>query len=1171
MKNFIYLLCSIFLMATISASAQVYISEYSASNMNQFPDNYLKYEDWIELHNDSNSSVDISGWGLSDKQTNLLKWTFPEGTVMQPNSYLVVWCSGRDESDPDQLIFHTNYKLTQTKDNEFVVLSDETGFALESSILEITLLGHSRFRQGPDEEWKINTDPSVAFGPNMADSYNAYTQEPVISLEAGIYEGAQIVTIETDEEDITLRYSLNGDAPTTSSPVYSGPITVDETMIVKAQNFPNKPDMLPGKIAFATYFIDDSFTLPVFSIGADQLQELANGAGEIRPIGSIEYFTADGKLEAVSYGELNRHGQDSWALDHRSIDWVSRDEMGYNKAVDAKLFNYSERTEFQRFMMRASGDDNYPAINDGAHEGSAHVRDEYVHTLAQNGGMHMDLRALERVIVFLNGDYWGVYGLRERPADHDFTKYTYDQGKFDLHYLATWGNTWAEYGGQDAFDDWGDFRDFILNNDMGDPQNYQYVTDNMDVISLMDYMIINLACVSSDWMNYNTGWWRGLDEDGGHQKWGYILWDNDATFDYYINYSGVPNTDPDAQPCDISRIGNAMDNFFDNPSELPAEDPNDCLSIINGSCPYPADDPAFIGTILQDGFCCTGYWDGICQNLYDNYTGGGTGTGGAEDCQTILDGSSPYPADDWAFQIVIGQDGFCCDNDWDNICQDQYDDIIANNPGPFDPNDCITIINGTSPYEATDSIFLLVVEEDMSCCEVAWDEDCQALYDAFLIGPPDPADCPTIVNGTCPYDSEDEIFLQVIDYDSDCCDLDWDETCEDLYSLFEDRLPDDINECESIANGSSPYGSDDWIFANVVRQAPSCCQIEWDAYCQDIYDDIEQESQNVGDVGKHEKIFLKLQLENPEFAQLYYSRQADLMNTVFSCENMLNTLDSLIAIIEPEMPRQINRWGGTMSEWTNNVEDLRDFITERCTLIDDGLMDCFALEGPYPFTLIVEPEGAGQIGINTLTVNNFPYNANYFGNMITELTALPNNNSEGTGTFLNWESNNGSISSDNMSDISTSFELTQADTIIAYFDWEANIDTMDIDTMDIDTMDIDTMDIDTMDIDTMDIDTMDTGLSLQDQAAYLNIYPSPASDYVMVDYSIPGDVPVRLALYSTNGELIKVISTNMEVRPDTPYSTRIDLNELNLSSGMYYINMYYRDQKAGKRLIIMRE
>ncbi len=85
--------------------------------------------------------------------------------------------------------------------------------------------------------------------------------------------------------------------------------------------------------------------------------------------------------------------------------------------------------------------------------------------------------------------------------------------------------------------------DFILNTDMSIPGNYETAKDSLNMLSLIDYMIVNLNVVASDWLNYNTGWWRGRNPEGDHKKWGYILWDLDATFDYYINYSGVPNTE----------------------------------------------------------------------------------------------------------------------------------------------------------------------------------------------------------------------------------------------------------------------------------------------------------------------------------------------------------------------------------------------------------------------------------------------------------------------------------------------------------------------------------------------------------------------------------------------------------------------------------------------------
>jgi len=71
----------------------------------------------------------------------------------------------------------------------------------------------------------------------------------------------------------------------------------------------------------------------------------------------------------------------------------------------------------------------------------------------------------------------------------------------------------------------------------------------IDVTSLVDYILINSFVVCTDWINWNTSWWRGLDPSGSHLKWGYVLWDEDATFNHYINYTGVPNENPDADPC----------------------------------------------------------------------------------------------------------------------------------------------------------------------------------------------------------------------------------------------------------------------------------------------------------------------------------------------------------------------------------------------------------------------------------------------------------------------------------------------------------------------------------------------------------------------------------------------------------------------------------------------
>lgn len=97
-------------------------------------------------------------------------------------------------------------------------------------------------------------------------------------------------------------------------------------------------------------------------------------------------------------------------------------------------------------------------------------------------------------------------------------------------------------GGQPALNDWSALRTFILSNNMANQANFQYVNDRLDASSLVDYICVNMFTVCSDWLNWNTAWWRGLTIHGTHLKWGYTLWDNDATYGHYINYTNIPDT-----------------------------------------------------------------------------------------------------------------------------------------------------------------------------------------------------------------------------------------------------------------------------------------------------------------------------------------------------------------------------------------------------------------------------------------------------------------------------------------------------------------------------------------------------------------------------------------------------------------------------------------------------
>ncbi len=522
-------------------------------------DNYGKLEDWIELYNAGNEPIDITGYYLSDKETNLVKYQIPSCSPIPAKGFKIIFASGRNLIENDTI--HTNFRLTQTKDKkETIFLSDKNGNLIDAIDIRKTkgCSSYGRVNDGVSN-WGVFVNPTAGKSNSNEKSFIKYSPKPKFSHDAGFYSSAIAVSISgTASENETIYYSVDGSEPGTQSYVYTAPVSIDKTTILKAIIADSDTTILPGFIQYGTYFISENHSLPVISISGSLLDSLAMGLKEARPWGTIEYFDTSGTRAADSYGEFNSHGQDSWVNDQRSLDFVARDEMGYSKELKEKLFTLSDRKNFQRIILRASGDDNYPATTDGIQNisnlGSAHLRDAYFQNLCKQGDMKLDVRAASKCVVYLNGNYWGVYDIREIPDDHDYTEHYYNQGKYDIQYLLTWGYTWAEYGGEQAFEDWYELTDFIFSHSMANQSNFDKVAAELDVESLTDYVIGHSISVSSDWLVYNTGWWRGLNPEGDHKKWGYILWDNDASFAFYINYTGIPDTSANAAFCNVDHL-----------------------------------------------------------------------------------------------------------------------------------------------------------------------------------------------------------------------------------------------------------------------------------------------------------------------------------------------------------------------------------------------------------------------------------------------------------------------------------------------------------------------------------------------------------------------------------------------------------------------------------------
>ena len=160
----------------VTTQAQVVVNEFSASNLDQFPDNYGLYEDWVELYNTSGSSVNIGGFFLSDNENRPDKWRIPSGTTIPANGYVVFWCSGRDEVSGGA--YHTNFKLKQTKDSEEIVLSDQDTLEINNIPLGRTQLDHSFCRDiNGGAAWVVDISPT----PNASNGSTAIDIEMDIS------------------------------------------------------------------------------------------------------------------------------------------------------------------------------------------------------------------------------------------------------------------------------------------------------------------------------------------------------------------------------------------------------------------------------------------------------------------------------------------------------------------------------------------------------------------------------------------------------------------------------------------------------------------------------------------------------------------------------------------------------------------------------------------------------------------------------------------------------------------------------------------------------------------------------------------------------------------------------------------------------------------------------
>ena len=422
-----------------------------------------EHHDWIELYNNHSETINLNNYSLSDNEDNLNKWQFPNITIA-PQSYLLIFASGKDRTTSE---LHTNFKISSA--GEELYLSNPEGTIIDH-IAALNLGEDDSFGKLPD-----GSNNLIHLKYSSLGSSNNNTSQLIFSSPAGFYDEAFNLNIRSLLGD-TIYYTLDGSIPTINSNVFTDsifiynrssepnyfskfPTSPDQSLIsYKAWESPSitldkaniircisiKDGIPTSKVYINTYFIDENiftkYSLPIISLITEEDNLFDSDSGIYIPgvnfninnpewTGNyfqsgikwekpfhIEYFDKNGVLGFSQDAGLRIHGGKTSQAAQKSMRLYAREEY------DKKYFNYPlitqrEHSEYKRFILRTTM---------GSWHDQSIIKDVLAHEIAKD--LDIETQGFQPVLVFLNGEYWGIHTLRDK-IDEYYINYKFDVDK----------------------------------------------------------------------------------------------------------------------------------------------------------------------------------------------------------------------------------------------------------------------------------------------------------------------------------------------------------------------------------------------------------------------------------------------------------------------------------------------------------------------------------------------------------------------------------------------------------------------------------------------------------------------------------------------------------------------------------------------------------------------
>ena len=443
------------------------------------------YYDWVEIKNVSGEAVDTGGYYLSDSGSDRKRFALPSRTL-QPGEILVIYCTGDETLTGAQ---YAPFALSALKDQLY--LSAPDGTLCDYALLRGVPYGGSFGRLDGQNGFFYFASPSP--GENNRGGARTVAAKPELLGRDGVFDGVDNVSVTLSGEG-EIRYTTDGTTPTASSALYTAPLTLTETGVVRAIRFHDGE--LPSECLDLSFIINEGHTLPVVSLVSEPTNIFgstglySNPAREIERPGSVSLYEPDGSGFNIECG-IKLHGATSkMAQSKKSFKLCFRSR--YEGELHYDLFSNGV-TDFSSILLRAAQESTY----------STYMRDNIMHQLAIQCFPELPAQDYKYSVLYINGKYWGVYNIREA---HSTTHYANHYG-YDEDSVTQWKESWP---GDSPI---GEIYRYALNRSLKSDTYYEQVAARVNVDSVIGWTILQAYSGNVDFYPPNTRFYYST-EDG---------------------------------------------------------------------------------------------------------------------------------------------------------------------------------------------------------------------------------------------------------------------------------------------------------------------------------------------------------------------------------------------------------------------------------------------------------------------------------------------------------------------------------------------------------------------------------------------------------------------------------------------------------------------------------